>query len=82
MIREAVPGDRRAIRLKLTREGRSRFADMAREHEAWVIGLMAPLSATEQRTLRDLLGKLKTGLHAEPDPAAPHRPARPLRSGG
>ncbi len=69
LTREAVPGDRRAIRLKLTPEGASRFADMAREHEAWVIGLMSPLSAPEQQLLRDLLGKLKTGLHAEAAPA-------------
>ncbi len=65
LLREAVPGDRRAIRLMLTPSGRARFADMARAHESWVVSLMSELSATEQRTLRDLLGRLKTSLHQE-----------------
>jgi DNA-binding MarR family transcriptional regulator len=78
LIREAVPGDRRAIRLRLTREGRNRFADMAREHEAWVIGLMSPLTTSEQQLLRDLLGKLKAGLHAD---AAPTKDTTQHRTG-
>jgi DNA-binding MarR family transcriptional regulator len=65
LVREAVPGDRRAIRLKLTPEGKTRFAEMASEHETWVVALLSSLSQSEQRSLRDLLGKLKTGLHAE-----------------
>lgn len=65
LVREAVPGDRRAIRLKLTPEGKTRFAEMASEHETWVVALLSSLSHSEQRSLRDLLGKLKSGLHAE-----------------
>jgi len=90
LVREAVPGDRRAIRLKLTPEGKARFADMATEHETWVVALLSSLSQSEQRSLRDLLGKLKTGLHAEGAPtgaatasthATPSPDSRPNRSG-
>ena len=63
LAREPVPGDRRAIRLRLTAVGRKRFAEMAQAHEDWVISLMSPLEPRDQRTLHDLLGKLKAGLH-------------------
>ncbi len=68
LLREAVPGDRRAIRLRLTEEGRARFSEMAAAHESWVVSLMSDLSPTEQRTLRALLGKLKSALHRDADP--------------
>ena len=69
LVREAVPGDRRAIRLRLTEVGRTRFTEMAAAHESWVVSLMSDLSSTEQRTLRTLLGKLKSALHRDADPA-------------
>ncbi|MFM7571270.1 MAG: MarR family winged helix-turn-helix transcriptional regulator [Betaproteobacteria bacterium] len=47
LVREAVPGDRRAVRLKLTPEGKARFADMATEHETWVGALLSSLSQSE-----------------------------------
>ncbi len=62
LVREPVAHDRRAIRLRLTPGGRTRFGDMAREHEAWVADMLASLSPAEQQTLRSLLGKLKGGL--------------------
>ncbi len=65
LLREAVPGDRRVIRLRLTNEGWVRFAEMAAAHESWVVSLISNLSAAEQRTLRTLLGKLKLGLHQD-----------------
>jgi DNA-binding MarR family transcriptional regulator len=77
LLREAVAGDRRAIRLKLTFEGRERFAEMASAHESWVVSLMAHLSAAEQRTLRDLLAKLKVGLHQEAEHEAPSAHSQP-----
>ena len=69
LLREAVPGDRRAIRLRLTAEGRARFTEMAAAHESWVVSLMSDLSPAEQRTLRALLGKLKSALHRDADQA-------------
>jgi DNA-binding MarR family transcriptional regulator len=69
LLREAVPGDRRAIRLRLTPDGQARFAEMASAHESWVVSLLSDLGAAEQRTLLALLGKLKTGLHEDAEPA-------------
>ena len=57
--REPVPDDRRAIRLKLTDEGRRRFDAMARVHEQWVISMFEGLTRAEQNALYTLLGKLK-----------------------
>jgi DNA-binding MarR family transcriptional regulator len=59
LTREAVSGDRRATRLRLTDSGRKRFSAMARVHESWVVELMGSLDRSEQRELQRLLGKLK-----------------------
>jgi len=56
------PADRRAFRIRLTRAGDRTFAEMAREHEEWVVGLLAGMSAREKDELLRLLAKLK--LHA------------------
>lgn len=85
LVREAVENDRRATRLRLTDDGRERFAGMARTHEGWVVELLSALSRDEQRQLHALLGKLKLGLRLPADapdgteraPAAPGRPSRP-----
>ena len=34
------PADRRAFQIHLTRAGERSFAEMAREHEEWVVGLL------------------------------------------
>lgn len=60
--RESVPDDRRAIRLKLTDEGRRRFEAVARVHENWVITMFEGLTRAEQTELYALLGKLKTSV--------------------
>lgn len=59
--RVAQPSDRRAFRVRLTRAGGKAFADMAREHETWVVGLLSGLTKREQQDLLDLLGKVKQG---------------------
>jgi DNA-binding MarR family transcriptional regulator len=56
------PADRRAFRIRLTRAGQKSFAEMAREHEEWVVNLLAGMSAREQDELLRLLAKVK--LHA------------------
>jgi len=53
------PADRRAFRIRLTRSGERMFADMAREHEEWVIGLLSGLSRRDQDELLRLLAKAK-----------------------
>lgn len=56
--RTAVAGDRRAMRVRLTAAGRARFADMASEHEAWVDGLLAPLTGEDLDRLTAILEKI------------------------
>jgi len=53
------PADRRAFRIRLTRSGEKSFAEMAGEHEAWVVELFAGLGAREQEELLKLLAKVK-----------------------
>jgi DNA-binding MarR family transcriptional regulator len=53
------PADRRAARVRLTREGSRAFAEMAREHERWIVELFAGLTRREHETLYALLAKLK-----------------------
>jgi len=56
------PADRRAFRIRLTRTGEKTFAEMAREHEAWVVELFSGVSRKEQDELLRLLARVK--LHA------------------
>ena len=42
--RLAEPADRRAFRIRLTRAGDKAFAEMASEHETWVVELLSGLS--------------------------------------
>jgi DNA-binding MarR family transcriptional regulator len=70
ITREPVTDDRRAIRLKLSASGRRRFAEMAADHERWVVSLFGTLSRDEQLQLHALLGKLKPGLVASAQRAA------------
>ena len=53
------PADRRAFRIRLTRTGERGFAEMAREHEEWVVGLLSGLSRREQDELLRLIAKAK-----------------------
>lgn len=53
------PADRRAFRIRLTRTGEKTFAEMAREHEEWVVGLFSGVSRKEQDELLKLLAKVK-----------------------
>ncbi|OGA65325.1 MAG: MarR family transcriptional regulator [Betaproteobacteria bacterium RIFCSPLOWO2_12_FULL_68_20] len=53
------PADRRAYRIRLTRAGERAFAEMARAHEEWVVGLLAGLTRAEHEELLRLLAKLK-----------------------
>jgi DNA-binding MarR family transcriptional regulator len=57
--RIAAPSDRRAWLIRLTSAGHKSFAGMAREHEAWVVELLAGMSRRDQDELLKLLAKLK-----------------------
>ena len=57
--RQAVEGDRRAFRVRLTPKGRRQFNTMAQAHEAWVVAAFEALEPVEIKTLRSLLGKVK-----------------------
>ena len=57
--RLAVAGDRRAFRVRLTARGRKTFADMAHQHEGWIVEAFGGLSANELDALHQLLGKVK-----------------------
>ena len=54
-----VAGDRRAYRVRLTVRGRKAFDEMARQHEAWIVGAFEALSPREVESLHKLLGKVK-----------------------
>lgn len=52
-------GDRRAYRVRLTQAGSRVFSEMAREHETWIVELLAGLSKREHEDLFSLLAKVK-----------------------
>jgi DNA-binding MarR family transcriptional regulator len=54
------PADRRAFCIRITRSGEKAFAEMARAHEQWVVGLLGGLSRREQEELLKLLAKVKS----------------------
>ena len=57
--RIGVEGDRRACRIRLTPQGRKQFAEMARQHEGWIVAAFESLSPRELESLHALLGKVK-----------------------
>ena len=61
-----VAGDRRAFRVRLTARGRKSFADMAQQHEGWIVEAFGGLSARELDALHQLLGKVKQHHHVAP----------------
>ncbi|WP_299968542.1 MarR family transcriptional regulator [uncultured Roseobacter sp.] len=55
VLREAVPGDRRAARVRLTKAGVAEFERQACVHEQWVSELLGGLDACDSRQLADTL---------------------------
>ncbi|WP_299882228.1 MarR family winged helix-turn-helix transcriptional regulator [uncultured Sulfitobacter sp.] len=49
--RIAVPGDRRAMRLRLTAAGLAEFADQAAAHETWINDVLSGISPEEARAM-------------------------------
>ena len=59
VVREDNPKDRRAYIVKLTREGRRIFKQMAEAHEGWVIELFDGLADKDKQQLYVLLAQFK-----------------------
>jgi DNA-binding MarR family transcriptional regulator len=49
LVRVAVPGDRRAQRVRLTQRGQEEFARQAAAHEGWISDALENFSAEEAR---------------------------------
>ncbi|WP_424133983.1 MarR family winged helix-turn-helix transcriptional regulator [Roseomonas chloroacetimidivorans] len=62
--RRAVEGDRRAVTLRLTPQGRREFARQSAAHEDWVAELLGGLSATDRAALLRLLDRTRRGVRA------------------
>ena len=60
LVERGEPDDRRAWLIRLTSSGRKSFAEMARQHEQWVVELLGGLSRREQGELLKLLAKAKS----------------------
>lgn len=65
VIREAMPGDRRATRVRLTGKGRDEFARQAAAHESWIdtalAGFDADTAGTMIRNIDDRTGDRRAG---------------------
>ena len=60
--RVADGDDRRAMIVRMTRDGKKHFSTMAQAHEQWLDQLLAPLGTQAARDLYDQLGKLRQTL--------------------
>ena len=59
--REPVPGDRRALRVRLTRAGRDAFEAQAAAHEGWVDELLGMIGPEEIAALAPHLDAIAAG---------------------
>jgi DNA-binding MarR family transcriptional regulator len=65
LLRTEDPADRRAYLVKLTKEGRRLFGQMAAEHENWIVKLFSGIPKREQRALTESLSRLRGQLTRE-----------------
>lgn len=65
--RVPVPGDRRAMLVRLTDEGRSVFAGMAEAHEGWIDELLGAAGAEEAAALAGRLYEITKELEERPE---------------
>ena len=59
VVRAGIDGDRRAIRVALTEEGKTRFQTQAAAHEAWIDGLLAAIKPQDTASMIRLLSKVE-----------------------
>lgn len=62
IVREPVPGDRRAMLVQLTDEGRKVFSSMAEAHEGWIDELLGGADVDEAAALAGRLHDIITEL--------------------
>lgn len=62
IVRAPVPGDRRAMLVRLTQKGRETFAGMAEAHEGWIDELLGAADADEAAALAGRLHEITTEL--------------------
>ena len=60
MLRESVPGDRRAYRVRLTQKGIDDFLKQAATHEIWVSEMLAGQDAETCAEISTLLARTLT----------------------
>lgn len=66
IVRERAPSDRRAVVIRLTREGRSRFRAMARAHHRWLQDAFRALDSDSLADLSKLVGAIDPASLAQP----------------
>ena len=66
--RQPYPSDRRMLSVQLTDKGQQLLSQMLPDHFCRTTGLMANLTATEKKTLVQLLAKVQTGTPAMREP--------------
>ena len=64
VLRQPIPGDRRAHAVRLTPKGKRAFEAMAAEHAQWVEEMVSGIGAGERERLQALLGRLQTAIRA------------------
>ena len=77
VLRTRKPGDRRAVRVELTAQGRDKIAALFPRHAAAIAAAMAGLAPEELGTLEVLLRKLGRGAAGMADPTAEPGPGVP-----
>ncbi len=70
------PDDRRSLIVTLTEAGHQRFIEMAEEHEAWLVEMLAGFDAQHKGALYELLGRLRVHLVQQETDALGDRPVR------
>lgn len=63
--REAVPGDRRASRVHLTRAGKQHFEILAKAHETWIDSLLSGFTQEEATQMAHRLVDWRDNLQGE-----------------
>lgn len=67
IIRSPVPGDRRALLVRLTKRGKEEFNRQAEQHEQWVSDLLASIPLEEAENMMKLLELTNSVIHKEDD---------------
>ena len=64
IVRSSPPNDRRVQIIALTKAGRTAFAEMARQHEAWIADMFEGLNTKDVEALLKALAKLKVSVQS------------------